>query len=141
MADDDSYLDQAEGKDITSILLMVIGAPLLALGDGASQAIASILSIYSEAAGALSDGISSFIEAFTADPANAMSDVVEFGVESLQEGWYANLGPFSIPIFAGILFLTAWGFLEFLDRRGSDIPFTGTDIPLILGNDSDGEED
>ena len=137
----ESWTEKADGKSVGAILLMVIGGPLLAFGEGASVAVFQLTQIYAEAADAFSDGIGAYIRAFTADPAGAFSQVINQAANSFNGGPWEMLGPLQIPIFGGIIILTAWEFLMFLDSRGSDIPFTGVDIPLLLDNDSDGKED
>lgn len=139
-ANDESWINQADGKSVAGILLMVIGGPMLAFGEGASLAIFQLTQIYTKAADAIADGSSAFIRAFSEDPAQALGTVIQGAADSFQSGPWEVFGPLQLPIFAGVVILTAWQLLEFLDRRDSDIPFTGMDLPL-LGNDSDGEED
>ncbi|GGL73446.1 hypothetical protein [Halocalculus aciditolerans] len=141
MADSDTdWIDRADGKSAGTVLFLLIASPFMAAAAGISEATYALTQIYTVAAGAFAEGIGDFIAAFTSSPAEAMSGVIEGTVQSLNTGPWAVLGVFQIPIFAAMILVTAWLFLEFLDRRNSDIPFTGADIPL-LGNDSDGQEE
>ena len=137
---DESWIDQADGKSVAGILLMVIGGPMLAFGEGAATAIFSLTQIYSTAADAIGDGAGAFIRAFSEDPAKALGTVIQGAADSFQSGPWEMFGPLQLPNFAAVVLLTAWQLLYFLDQQNSDIPFTGMNIPL-LGNDSDGQED
>ena len=140
MAESTDWVDKADGKSVGTIVFLLVASPLIALTQGVSEATYTITGIFTAGAQAFQDSVGQFILTFTHDPLTAMSGLIEWGAQSMTTGGWAMLGPLVIPIFGLIVLATIWEFLEFLDRRDSDIPLTGMDIP-ILGLDSDGEED
>lgn len=140
MADSTDWVEKADGKSVGTVVFLLIASPLIALTQGASEAVYNITGIFSAAADKLATASGQFITTFTTDPLQAMSGLIDWGAQSMTSGGWSMLGPLVIPVFGLIVLATIWEFLEFLDRRDSDIPLTGMDIP-ILGNDADGEED
>jgi hypothetical protein len=107
------------------------GASIIALGESAVAFWVGIVDAFAA-------GGTAFIGAFTSAPANFLASSFNTAARMLRTGPWAELGPF-LPWLAaivaiGVVFIVTW----YLDRRDSDVPGTGIDIPVI-GNDEDGD--
>lgn len=83
-------------------------------------------------------GGQAWIFAMTRDPAGFVSASFQSAAASMQSGPFAELGPFlpwlAAVVAIGVVFIITW----YLDRRDSDVPALGLDLPVI-GNDEDGD--
>jgi hypothetical protein len=134
-----TYLDEAKtfdtfgGAVITTLSSFVIfvGASLMAFGEASVNVFVSWLD-------AFGIGGTAWIFAFTRDPAGYIGASFEAGAASMLSGVWAQLGPFlpwvATIVSVGVVFIITW----YLDRRDSDVPGAGVDLPFI-GNDEDGD--
>ncbi|AXG06572.1 hypothetical protein DU500_09110 [Haloplanus rubicundus] len=117
----------AVGSGITAF----VGGSIIALGETAVNFYATIIDAFAQGGG-------DFIAAFTSAPANFIGSSFNSAAAELQSAPWNELGPF-LPLLAaiigiGVVAVVTW----YLDRRDSDVPGTGIDIPII-GNDEDGD--
>ncbi|QCJ47244.1 hypothetical protein [Haloprofundus sp. MHR1] len=124
---DDSVVGSAGG-----LVLAVFGG-IIAVSEAAFNLVASLFDAFTE-------GGTAFISAFTTDPANYISQSFVVGGNSFATSAFAELGPFlpwvAAVVATGVVFIVT----EYLDRRNSDVPGLGINIPFV-DNDSDGEEE
>lgn len=121
-------------KTVTTSLgaLVAFGlGSIIAMGDAAVGVVTRLFDAFGV-------GGEAWIYAMLVDPAGFISESWNQAGASLSNSAFAELGPF-LPIIAAI---SALGFLYiitgYLDRRDSDVPGLGIDLPII-GNDEEGE--
>lgn len=136
-----TYLDKSEqfgtlGQTVMTVfggIIVFIGSAFVMFGD----AVVTVWIMFLEAFGI---GGQSWIFAFTRDPAGFISASFQQAGTSMQEGAWAELGPF-LPWIATIVAIgVVWMVSVYLDKRDSDVPGTGLDIPGI-GNEGTEEEE
>jgi hypothetical protein len=134
-----TYIDEARTFDsfggavvaTISSFVIFLGTALIAFGEATVNTIVGFLDAFGL-------GGREWILAFTADPAGFIGGSFVQAELSLSTGAWSELGPF-LPWIAtivalGVVFMVTW----YLDRRDSDVPGTGLDVPFI-GNDEDGD--
>lgn len=134
------FLDDAEGETLAGLSERGIGGVVLAISTAVVAVITGIVNVSLLPLEALGIGSADIVEVFTSVPAVNLGEVIGFSATSLTRGAWDFFGPFAALVFAAILLAMLWLLLEFLDRRNSDLPGTGINLPGI-GNDSDGKED
>jgi hypothetical protein len=134
-----TYLDEARtfesfGEAVITMLssiVIFVGASLMAAGEATVNVFVSWLDAFGV-------GGTAWIYAFTRDPAGYIGASFEAGEMSMLEGIWSQLGPFlpwvATIVAVGVVFIITW----YLDRRDSDVPGAGVDLPFI-GNDEDGD--
>jgi hypothetical protein len=134
-----TYLDEARTFDtfgdavITTIsgFAIFIGSSLIAFGEATVNVVVSWLDAFGV-------GGTQWIYALTRDPAGFIGGSFASAELSITSGVWAQLGPFlpwiATAVALGVVGMITW----YLDRRDSDVPGTGVDLPFI-GNDEDGD--
>lgn len=104
---------------------------IIAMGDAAVGVVTRLFDAFGV-------GGEAWIYAMLVDPAGFVSASWTSAGASLQDSAFAELGPF-LPWIALIVALGfLWGITGYLDRKDSDVPGLGIDLPII-GNDEEGE--
>jgi hypothetical protein len=130
----------SEMGTVGQIFVAAFGGIILSGATGLIRIQQGVVDFFGTITGTFATGAADWIQAFTSDPANFLGGSFEFAIQALTSGPWANLGPFA-PWVAVIVSLgVVFAITEYLDRRDSDVPGTGLDLPWI-GNDADGEED
>jgi len=134
-----TYFDEAqEYENFGRAFITVLSGILLAIGSGLVAFQEATVNFFVSIIDAFTGGGVAWIQAFTTDPAGFISASFNSAAEQLQTSPWNELGPFLPWIAAivaiGVVFIITW----YLDRRDSDVPGTGVDIPVI-GNDEDGD--
>lgn len=116
---------------VVSGLIAFLGGGVIAFGEAA-------VSLYTGIIDAFAQGSADIIAAFTSAPGNFIAASFNSAAEAMMSGPWQELGPF-LPWLAalvgiGVIYIITW----YLDRRDSDVPGTGIDMPFI-GNDEDGD--
>lgn len=112
------------------MVAFIFGAAI-AIGDAGVGLVVTILDAFGVGGVAM-------VEAFLTDPAGFISRSWVQAGDSLANSAFASLGPF-VPWIAAIVVLGfLYGVTEYLDRRDSDVPGLGMDLPFV-GNDEEGE--
>ena len=124
--------DQTVVQTIGGIFLG-LGTMFIAVGESITQFFVGIFDAFGV-------GSADWIRAFTSAPAQYIVAAFQSGAESFSNSAFAQLGPFLPWVSVGVSLGVVFAVSVYLDRRNSDVPGTGLDIPFI-GNDSDGEED
>ncbi|ELZ84932.1 hypothetical protein C454_02850 [Haloferax gibbonsii ATCC 33959] len=134
-----SYIDFADRFDnfgqafiaTVSGIAVFAGSAVIALGESVVNLPVTLLD-------AFGIGGEAWVFALTRDPAEFVSASFQSAGDSLLTGPFAELGPFLPWIAAivaiGVVMILTW----YLDRRDSDVPGLGVDLPVI-GNDEDGD--
>ncbi|WP_332898744.1 MULTISPECIES: hypothetical protein [unclassified Haladaptatus] len=149
MASDDPRLNKALSYFTTAddrwetfgeAFVGILGGLMLAVGAGFAAGIDAVTGFFTGLIDAFGLGGVTWINAITTAPAGFIGQAFDSAARSIDTGAFAELGPF-LPWIAtlvsiGVVSIVAW----YLDRRDSDVPGLGIDLPFI-GNDSDGEED
>lgn len=119
---------------VLSGFVLFVGTALVAIGEAVTNFfVGGIID-------PISASVAELIFGWLRAPGRYMQQLWNQAADALNLPMWAAIGPFQ-PIIGTIVVLAVlWMFAEFLDRRDSDIPGTGLDVPF-LGNDSDGEED
>ena len=135
-----NYIDYAEEnfQNFGQVFLAVIGGFISFLGAGLIAFGEAAVSLYTSIIDAFAQGGADFIAAFTSAPANFIGSSFNSAAARLQQPPWNELGPF-LPLLAaiigiGVVAIVTW----YLDRRDSDVPGTGIDLPVV-GNDEDGD--
>lgn len=134
-----TYFDEAESYEnfgrafitVVSGIMLAIGSMFVAFGESVTNFIVTIFD-------AFGIGATEWIFAFTRDPANFIGAAFASGAEAMLSAPWAELGPF-LPILAALVSIAVVAIVTwYLDRRDSDVPGTGLNVPFI-GNDEDGD--
>mgnify|MGYP000654589738 CR=1 FL=1 len=132
-----SYADE-EFPNFGQAFLAIIGGIMTAIGTSIIALGEAAVSFYTSIIDAFAQGGAAFIGAFTSAPADFIGSSFTSAARQLETSPWNELGPF-LPLLAaligiGVVAIVTW----YLDRRDSDVPGTGIDIPVI-GNDEDGD--
>lgn len=115
-------------------IVLFIGAAFVAVGEAVTNFfVGGIID-------PISESVAELIFGWLRAPGRYMQQLWNQAAEALNLPMWQALGPFQPIIGAAVVLTVLWMFAVYLDRRDSDIPGTGLDVPF-LGNDSDGEED
>lgn len=114
---------------VMGAIALTFGAIITAIGDAAGGVVVRLLTAFGV-------GGESWIYAFTRAPAQYIQESFNIGAQGFSETAFSQLGPF-LPWIAtivsiGVVAMVTW----YLDRRNSDVPGLGLNLPVI-GNDED----
>ena len=134
-----TYFEEAqEYESFGRAFVTILSGIILAIGSALVAFTEATVAFITRLVDAFGLGGVAWIEAFTNAPASFIASSFTSAAASLRSGAWSELGPF-LPWVAAIVAIGVVGIVTwYLDRRDSDVPGLGLDIPII-GNDEDGD--